>query len=194
MKCHVCGEREATVHYIEIIEGHKTSQWLCQECADREGITQGDVTQLAHGALDAFLGEMLKVTPQERAREREAGGPACPSCGYELRLVQDGGMLGCPECYRAFHRQLLPMLQRYHGADTHAGKLPRAHGPLAAARREIAQLKVLLDQAVGLESYEEAARLRDEIRLKERQADLLARGAGPAAEPAGPDEPAGEEG
>ena len=173
MKCHVCGDREATVHYIEIIEGHKTSQWLCQECADREGITQGDVTELAHGALDAFLGEMLKVAPQEKTRERGAEGPSCPSCGYELRLVQDGGMLGCPDCYRSFHRQLRPMLQRYHGAESHVGKLPRAHGPLAALRREIAQLKVLLDQAVGLEQYEDAARLRDEIKRKELQAEAL---------------------
>ncbi len=192
MKCHICGERDATVHYIEIIDGHKTTQWLCQDCADREGITRGDVTELGHGALDAFLGEMLKTGPQAKPRERGAGGPACPACGYEYHRLQDTGMLGCPECYRAFHHQLLPMLRRYHGDTTHVGKLPRAHGPLAALRREIAQLKGLLEQAVAQESYEEAARLRDEIRLREKQAELAGRGAGPAAGPApdaGPGEP-----
>jgi protein arginine kinase activator len=175
VKCHVCGEREATVHYIEIIEGKKTSQWLCQECADREGITPHGITPLAHGGLDAFLGEMLKVAPGERERARATGGPTCPSCGYEFRRLQETGLLGCPECYRAFHRQLLPMLRRYHGDTTHVGKLPRAHGPQAALRRDIAQLKLLLEQAVTMEGYEEAARLRDEIRSREQQFSQLAR-------------------
>ena len=181
MKCHLCGEREASVHYIEIIEGQKTSQWLCAECADREGITPGDLGAAAHATLDAFLGEMLKTAPPERAREPGAVGLVCAACGYEYRQLQESGMLGCPECYRAFHRQLLPMLRRYHGDVAHVGKLPRAHGPEAALRREIAQLKSQLEQAVSLESYEDAARLRDEIRRKEGQSPP------PAADADGPD-------
>ncbi len=193
MKCHICGEREATIHYIEIIEGQKTSQWLCNECADREGITPGDDAAAAHGALDAFLGEMLKSTPQERARERGADGPTCPTCGYEYRRLQESGMLGCPDCYAAFRRQLLPMLRRYHGDVNHVGKLPRSHGPRAALRREIAQLKALLEQAVGQESYEEAARLRDLIRQQERLTEAPDSGAdatGGAGAPGAPSEEA----
>jgi len=182
VKCHICGEREATIHYIEIIEGQKTSQWLCHECADREGITPGDDATAAHGALDAFLGEMLKSAPQERARERGTEGPACPTCGYEYRRLLASGMLGCPDCYVAFRRQLLPMLRRYHGDVSHVGKLPRAHGPRAALRREIAQLKALLEQAVGQESYEEAARLRDVIRQQERLTESLDRSVDTAGE------------
>jgi protein arginine kinase activator len=199
MKCHICGEREATVHYIEIIEGKKTSQWLCHECADREGITPSDTASLAHGGLESFLGEMLKFGPAERERARPATGPACPACGYEYRRLQESGMLGCPDCYRAFHPQLLPMLRRFHGDTTYLGKLPRSHGVQAAARREIAQLKGLLEQAVAMESYEEAARLRDEIRGREAAAG--ARGAAeetatgapaaPAAPAAGGEAPGG---
>lgn len=174
MKCHICGEREATVHYIEIIEGKKTSQWLCTECADREGITPIESTLQAHGALDAFLGEMLKgLAPAERARDRTTPSAVCPECGYEYRRLQETGMLGCPSCYQAFHHLLLPMLRRYHGDTTHQGKLPRAQGPLAALRKEVAQLRQLLEQAVTLESYEEAARLRDQIRAKEQEMGLL---------------------
>lgn len=184
MKCHICGEREATVHYIEIIEGKKTSQWLCHECADREGITPSDAVSLAHGGLESFLGEMLKFGPAERERARPASGPVCPSCGYEYRRLQESGMLGCPDCYRAFHPQLLPMLRRFHGDTTYLGKLPRSHGVQAAARREIAQLKGLLEQAVAMESYEEAARLRDEIRAREAAAG--SRGAAEAAAPGAP--------
>ena len=152
MKCHICGEREATVHYIEIIEGKKTSQWLCHECADREGITPSDTVSLAHGGLESFLGEMLKFGPVERERARPATGSVCPACGYEYRRLQESGMLGCPDCYRAFHPQLLPMLRRFHGDTTYLGKLPRSHGAQAAARREIAQLKGLLEQAVAMEA------------------------------------------
>lgn len=187
MKCHICGEREATVHYIEIIEGKKTSQWLCHECADREGITPSDAVTLAHGGLESFLGEMLKFGPAERERARPATGPVCPACGYEYRRLQESGMLGCPDCYRAFHPQLLPMLRRFHGDTTYLGKLPRSHGAQAAARREIAQLKGLLEQAVAMESYEEAARLRDEIRAREAAAG--ARVTADEAAPAAPGTP-----
>lgn len=180
MKCHICGEREASVHYIEIIEGKKTSQWLCAECADREGITPQPNAMQAHGTLDAFLGEMLKGAPQERARERGAPGLVCAACGYDYRRLQETGMLGCPACYQSFHRQLLPMLRRYHGDTAHLGKLPRSRGPQAALRQEIVQLRQLLEQAVSLESYEEAARLRDQIRLREQQFERTARAeAGP---------------
>jgi protein arginine kinase activator len=176
VKCHICGEREATVHYIEIIEGKKTSQWLCSECADREGLSPLEAPLQSHGALDAFLGEMLKgLAPSERTRERSVPEAVCPECGYEYRRLQESGMLGCPACYQAFHRLLSPMLRRYHGDTAHQGKLPRAHGPLAALRKEVAQLRQLLEQAIGMESYEEAARLRDQIREKEQQMSLLSR-------------------
>jgi protein arginine kinase activator len=173
MKCQLCGEREAAIHYIEIVEGQKTSQWICAECAEREGITPAEVTKLAHGSLESVLGDMLSSASPEKTKEKAASQPVCDVCGYQYRALQDKGQLGCPACYNAFRRQILPMLRRYHGDVHHLGKVPRSRGPRTALRREIEQLKLLLEQAVGQECYEEAARLRDKIREKEKLIERL---------------------
>lgn len=173
MKCQVCGEQEATIHYIEIIDGQKADQWICVPCAEKEGITPTEVTQLAHGSLESFLGGMLTSTPEDRTEEKSEEAMTCNVCGYTYKQLQEKGLLGCSTCYSSFRRQLIPMLRRYHGAVNHLGKLPRSHGPQAALRREIISMKQLLEQAVAQESYEEAARIRDEIREKERQLETI---------------------
>lgn len=175
MKCQECGENEATIHYIEIVEGQKTSQWICNVCAEKEGITPADVSKLSHGGLEAFLGGMLSSTPPERTSAKTATQPVCDVCGYGYNQLQKKGLLGCPSCYRAFRRQLLPMLRRYHGDVHHYGKLPRSHGPRTALRKEIARLKMMLEQAVLREAYEEAALMRDEIHAKEHEIEGLGR-------------------
>ena len=175
MKCHLCGKNEATIHYVEIVDGQKTSQWICLECAEKEGIALGEPAPLSHGGLEAFLGGMLSSTGggQRSAPETHAEGPVCEVCGYPYGQFRERWLLGCPACYGAFREQLLPVLRRYHGDVRHVGKVPRSRGPRAALGREVARLKSLLQQAVDQESYEEAARLRDEIREKERQIALL---------------------
>jgi len=180
LKCQVCGEREAAIHYIEIVDGQKASQWICAECAEKEGITPAEVSPLAHGGLESFLGGMLSTGSAGKAPQAKAR-LVCDVCGYEYGQLQKKGLLGCSACYASFRRQLLPMLRRYHGDVNHLGKVPREHGPLTSLRREIARMKQLLDEAVAQENYEEAARIRDEIRLQERQMELLADESDPAA-------------
>jgi protein arginine kinase activator len=175
MKCQLCQERDATIHYIEIVEGQKASQWICTDCAEKEGIAISEVTKLMHGSLDAVLGDMLSSASGEKTMEKTSEQPVCDVCGFEYDRLQKKGRLGCPACYAAFRRQLLPVLRRYHGDVHHLGKSPKSRGPQAALRREISQLKLMLEQAVEQEVYEEAARLRDQIRDKERQVGLLGR-------------------
>jgi protein arginine kinase activator len=135
--------------------------------------------------LESFLGGMLTTAPSEKTPAQKAPSPICDVCGYQYQQLQEKGRLGCPGCYRAFREHLLPMLRRYHGGVHHLGKVPRSLGPRTALRREISQMKLLLEQAVAQESYEEAAKIRDEIRLKEKQIEVLSAGAvdGQATDP-----------
>jgi protein arginine kinase activator len=169
MKCQICREREATIHYIEIVENQKTSQWICSECAEKEGVAVTEVTKLEHGSLDAVLGDMLSSAPGEKGKEKAAPQPVCEACGYEYRRLQQKGRLGCPACYSAFRQQLVPLLRRYHHDLQHLGKSPRSVGPRAAMRKNLTQLKRLLEQAIAQEAYEEAASIRDEIREVEKR-------------------------
>ena len=78
---------------------------------------------------------------------------------------RNSGLLGCPHDYVAFEKLLLPLLERAHdGRTEHVGKTPADAGAGARTRSTIAQLHRDLDRAVEAEEYEQAARLRDQIR------------------------------
>jgi protein arginine kinase activator len=81
------------------------------------------------------------------------------------------GRFGCPECYNAFETQLIPLLRQIHGSTQHEGKMPQQVGPVAIIRQELMDLKEELSRAVLDERYEDAARIRDEIKKLEAQVE-----------------------
>jgi protein arginine kinase activator len=62
------------------------------------------------------------------------------------------------------------LLKRIHGSNQHVGKSPASPGaPEATGRKKsgLLNLKAQMQRAVQREDFEEAARLRDQIRLIE---------------------------
>jgi protein arginine kinase activator len=183
MTCERCGECEASVQYVDIVEGQKTTVWLCEDCARAEGVaaTLDDdvVEQEETESLSSFVGGMLANKEVKEPAEAEEP-QICPECGFSSKDLEERGVLGCPACYGVFRGRVLPLLERYHRGLSHVGKTPRADGPRAALRRELADLRTALERAVAAESYEQAAGLRDRIRERERE---LARLAAPDRKP-----------
>jgi protein arginine kinase activator len=64
----------------------------------------------------------------------------------------------------------MPLLQRIHEAQSHRGRLPGliCAPPPAVDERALSDLRRKLEDAVRGEHYEEAARLRDDLRRAER--------------------------
>jgi protein arginine kinase activator len=80
------------------------------------------------------------------------------------------GRLGCAECYPTFKRSLGSLLKRIHGSPMHVGKSPlRLLKSSKVAKSELLELKRKLEKAIEQEAFEEAARLRDQIRRLEQQ-------------------------
>ena len=80
------------------------------------------------------------------------------------------GRLGCDECYTTFKRNVVSLLKRIHGSTHHMGKAPTTRlAKPAQTKAELADMKQRLEQAIEMEEFEEAARLRDHIRELERQ-------------------------
>ena len=76
------------------------------------------------------------------------------------------GRLGCPLDYWVFTKGLMPLLQRFHGATRHVGKVAqRREGAMERLR-----MRTRLREAIAGEQYEEAARLRDLLRQKDPHA------------------------
>ncbi len=151
MLCEECGEREAQVLVTTVVNGETTRLHLCRECVKKYQ-TGGNISAL----LAAILSSMAKA--------HEAEDKTCPKCGMTLAEFRRGGMLGCTECYQAFHSELTPLLNRIHGRNQHAGHRPPSDAKKQKALEEIASMRAEMNRAVADERYEEAAVLRDRIR------------------------------
>ena len=60
-----------------------------------------------------------------------------------------------------------PILKNIQGSNRHEGKYPHRAGAGLLTRRKIDKLRVELSKAIEEEQYENAARLRDQIRALE---------------------------
>ena len=156
--CQRCKE-EATVHLTETVDGRRRELHLCAPCARKAGVLPDEkAPQLAldavvQGLIVAHVGELVG----------ELADLTCPDCGLKFMEYRARGRLGCPNDYQVFTLGLLPLLNRAHGATRHVGKVARTR-PRAIDRL---RLRALLRIAIAQEDYEEAAKLRDLLRLKD---------------------------
>ena len=93
----------------------------------------------------------------------------CPACGFTYGDFKKVGRLGCGECYEAFKKQLTPLLKRIHSADRHVGKVPLTVGKTIKDTRNLQELRMKMEKAIQFEEFEEAARLRDQIKELEKK-------------------------
>ena len=166
MICQECQQESATVHITKIINGSKTELHLCRRCAQaHDELDFSFEPQFSlHNLLGSLLGESMRGS-------REALGKAkvqCPSCDLTFAQFSQIGRLGCSDCFSAFDEQLAPLLRRIHGSIRHTGKVPRRSQGAVRFARELERLREEMRLAVQKEKFEEAARLRDEIKALEQ--------------------------
>lgn len=156
-KCSRCS-KPATLHITELKEGQVHALHLCESCA-QEYLSNVEVGQASDEPEELFKKHLEEsVEDLEELDEME-----CPDCGISFREFRSQGRLGCPQCYLAFEAELLPLLENIHGETQHTGKYPKRAPESSRRQFDLIRLRNQLRTAVEAESYEEAARLRDEI-------------------------------
>ncbi len=176
MICQNCLKNAATVHVTEIAPGgaaatsgadgdaqaagQVTERHLCEICAQTQDLPHAPTAHKAQ--LDIW--KLLQITAQQTRRKP---GPTCGGCGMELEEFRRKGRLGCAQCYEAFGTSLAELLERVHGARRHVGRLPGASEIDLERSRQLSDLRQKLETAIRAEEYENAARLRDELKTLE---------------------------
>lgn len=165
MLCQICKECAATIHLTEISHGQRSETHLCQQCAQQQGLgTQAQVP------LNELLSNLLAAAKAASDTTNKASAFAnsdkvCPVCGMTLKRFTDTSLLGCPEDYGYFQKELTPLIERTHaGCSHHCGKVPSHAGQQQKNAIELLHLRKQLELAVKNEDYEAAAALRDQIR------------------------------
>ena len=162
MLCDLCKQVQASVHLTEIVNDQMTELHLCEGCANQKGSQVESHFGLAD-LLSGLAGGGKTKEPEE------AVGKACPTCGMTYDDFRKVGRLGCAACYVTFKRSLGTLLKRIHGTPLHLGKSPIRLLKPTQSKSEFAELKRKLERAIEEEAFEEAARLRDQMRRIEQQ-------------------------
>ena len=176
MLCDRCKMRDAKVLYTEIINGAKTEQHLCEECAAdytsfqmEKPLMNSDIT--LNSLLSTLLGA-YQTNTTNKAGEMKSD-LICDRCNTSYDEFLQRGRFGCSACYKKFKKELGKTLRGIQGAETHTGKRPQ--GFMSQADKifkdlsEEERLSFELQKAIENEEFEEAARLRDLIRQLKKE-------------------------
>lgn len=172
MLCERCKQREANVHFTEVINGVKNEHRLCMQCAmDMDigavGIFDNDnpIGRLLSGILSSNMETEKKIDSMNQI--------VCPTCGMAYSEFVKDSRFGCPDCYNVFDILINDNIKQLQGNTRHIGKKPRFgwNGDVSkpeknddGIKEELALLESKLAEAIAEEEYEDAARLRDKIK------------------------------
>jgi protein arginine kinase activator len=168
MMCQDCNQKDATVHITKIVNGEKKEMHLCEDCAS-EYQKQWTTVFDPSFSLNKFLANLLNYEAFEKNTTPLNPAPRCSICGQSYQDFTQGGKLGCANCYKIFGYHLTPLLRRVHGSQKHKGKIPARSGGVLILKKEIQDLKQQLAEAIQKEEFEDAAKLRDQVRNLEKQ-------------------------
>ncbi len=152
LECSEC-KKTIAVQLTEVIGHHFSRTHMCADCpcANRYANVEG-----AHPQTD--LGE-------------GSAGICCGNCRTTLTGIRTGHPLGCSECYAVFADILcneifspLPIIPMHCGRSVGEG------GDISPSLRLFA-LNEALKETLEREAYEEAARIRDQIKALTEKAD-----------------------
>lgn len=182
MLCDKCGVNQATVQYVQVINGDKTELHLCKDCAAEMGIGAPNVDipfSMPIGFSNIF--DNLFDGGTRPISELNQVNLSCPKCGTTFNEFLKNGAIGCSECYKAFEKEFSKIIKRTHGTDKYIGKkytkkknTEEASKEAVKPEKEDSKLETIesltreLKECINEEKYEEAAKIRDKIaKLKE---------------------------
>ncbi|MFH1359992.1 MAG: UvrB/UvrC motif-containing protein [Candidatus Omnitrophota bacterium] len=163
MQCDVCAKKKATVHLTEIVDDQMTELHLCEDCAREKSVQM----EQQFGLADLLAG-LTDFSKQPKTVEKIK--LSCTNCSLSYEDFRKFGRLGCSECYTSFGEHLNVLLKKIHGSGKHYGKAPvKMSKAIEKTVTGLQQLKDQLRQMIEMENFEEAAKIRDQIRQLENK-------------------------
>ena len=175
MLCQNCNKREANVKYTEIINGEKKEMHLCEECSEKLGLNNIsfdmpiNFSNFFDDIFNDYEDEFIPLLEKTKTLK-------CNKCGMTYDEFLKEGKFGCSNCYASFENKIEPILKRLHGETSHKGRKAnqtiKKDNYVEVATPEISNIKrdlqAELKKAIQEERYEDAAKIRDEIKKEEK--------------------------
>ena len=178
MLCENCGKNEANVKYTENINGKVRELHLCEECSRKLGIGQIDFNIPID--FSNFLSGFME--PEFMPMLNGINRINCKTCGTTFDDILNTGMFGCSDCFETFQDRIDPIIKKIQGSNRHVGrvakeidnKIGNEHKEVKKSEEnnvnenKLEKLQEELKEAIKEERYEDAAKIRDEIKKLEK--------------------------
>ena len=176
MLCDNCGENEANVKYTQIVNGVKKEMHLCEKCSKELGISSLTVSDFNFDMpmnMSSFFADFLNNSQSDFIPSLgETNVLKCNECGMTYDEFLDTGKFGCGNCYETFSAKIDPILKGIHNGNRHVGrkgienttKLNKNQNVDEKKLSKLDKLQLDLKNAIKEERYEDAAKIRDEIK------------------------------
>ncbi|HHT14863.1 MAG TPA: hypothetical protein GXZ86_03195 [Clostridiales bacterium] len=137
MKCEICSQKKATIHFQIFQNGRLITRAVCSTCA----------AQAQETFMKAFMSlrvnKKVKTIPQKSKL-------TCTYCHTSFQEIDENTNMGCPKCYEAvlaLQNTKTDMFSTYENQK----------------KTNLEHWKHLLRESIVLENYERAAMIRDHI-------------------------------
>ena len=171
MICEHCKERHANVTVTQVQNGEKMERHYCEICASQFHPFQFDL-QDEPISLQQFItnwfGSPTKANSKE-GQSQKSTQKNCPTCGMSYSQFLKKGKFGCASCYTTFRAYLPPLLNKLHAGSKHKPTGEEVISPMHQLQLQVQQMREKIKIAIEEERFEDAAKLRDEIKELERQ-------------------------
>ena len=168
MLCERCHAHPATVHMVQVVNGHRKEEHLCSECAEKEHVFQKEQSFFGHGFFDSpldhffggsMLGHLLEDPFGTRTLEDQGGGQFIEVSPEKLPENESS--------YDRFKEAIRPSFQK--GKNEIPVNEPKAKekADAPAESRELQALRKELKSCVDREDFERACEVRDKIKAIE---------------------------
>lgn len=174
MKCQNCGKNEVTFKFTQVVNGVKKEMNLCDKCANELGLK--DINFSMPISFSSFLTDFFddysdNLLPSFIGTKTLK----CNNCGTIFEDFMNNGEFGCSSCYDVFEDRISPILKKIQGANRHIGRgykniksgEENINNENKSEKKEESKLEKLqkdLQKAIKDERYEDAAKIRDEIK------------------------------
>lgn len=163
MKCDGCKKNEANVVLHMITNGQVATRSLCMDCARK---AHGEMSQAfaTMGLAMSGLEDMRTAADQQAAELIRLPRMICSTCRTPYEDINHDTVFGCPQCYRAFHDQVIGYLSELRGPEAMVSAPAETEQRQHVVHVSADDLRQRLKDAIHDEDYEQAASLRDRLR------------------------------
>lgn len=170
MRCDFCNKNEADVQLIKVVDDRVESINICNECLENlEFLSDEDFMSDLARILSKIFEIDIKFKSKKSGKQvfeniKISKDKRCIHCNTNIDSIKRMGRVGCEKCYQEFRDELTPIIKAIHKSDDHTGQIPSNACDSIKIEGEIKHLKTRLDDEVLIENFEEAAKIRDNIK------------------------------